>query len=83
MAVSRNDAVKAGITVNGLPLMTEESKARNVVPEDLDTYYRDNVIGGPGSFYLVVHTLQDFSRSIRQKLILEISGLTPEHDVRA
>jgi hypothetical protein len=76
---ARDDAVKAGITVNGLAVIVKSANSfRQAAPADLDSYYRDNVIGGPGSFYLAVYKLEDFSRSVLQKLVLEISGLQPE-----
>ena len=50
---------------------------RQPTPNDLDTYYRDNVIGGPGSFYIAIKNIDDFARAVLQKLVLEISSLTP------
>ena len=40
--LARDEAVAAGITINGLPILAEEPA--------LDTYYRKHVIGGPGAF---------------------------------
>jgi hypothetical protein len=70
---ARDEAVKEGITINGLPVMNEDPK-KNAAPPDLDTYYRDNVIGGPGSFYVVARNLKGFSESVLKKLLLEIAG---------
>lgn len=79
VADARDDAVKEGITVNGLAVIVKSANSfRQAAPADLDAYYRDNVIGGPGSFYLAVYKLEDFSRSVLQKLVLEISGRTPD-----
>ncbi|MCH9047007.1 MAG: DUF1194 domain-containing protein [SAR324 cluster bacterium] len=44
---------------------------------DLDLYYRDCVIGGPGAFIVVAESFQDFGSAIRRKLVLEIAGLAP------
>ena len=77
---ARDDAVKAGITINGLAIMTPRPSWRQPTPPDLDTYYRDTVIGGPGSFYLSIKTLDDFSRAVLQKMVLEISSLLPGPD---
>ena len=44
---------------------------------DLDIYYEDCVIGGPGAFNLVVQTPENFARAIRAKLLLEIAGIPP------
>lgn len=83
ITVSRDDAVAAGITINGLAVMTQRQTWRTPAPTDLDIYYRDNVIGGPGSFYIAVRGLEDFSHSVIQKMILEISGLTGPSKPRA
>lgn len=69
---ARDAAVKAGITINGLPVINEDPK-KNAAPPDLDTYYRDNVIGGPGSFYVVTRNIRGFSESLLHKLVLEIA----------
>ncbi|MBX7198767.1 MAG: DUF1194 domain-containing protein [Rhodospirillaceae bacterium] len=74
---ARDAAVKAGVTINGLPVMNEDPK-KNAAPPDLDTYYRDNVIGGPGSFYVTTRNVEGFKESLLKKLVLEIAGLTPE-----
>lgn len=63
---ARDAAVAADITVNALPIMTDVA--------DLDLYYRDQVIGGPGAFLLSALDFDDFARAIRQKLLREIGG---------
>jgi len=75
VTAARDAAVAAGITINGLAVMNERPKWKQSAPNDLDVYYRDNVIGGPGSFYIAVRNLDDFSRSVLQKMVLEIAGL--------
>ena len=47
---------------------------------DLDTYYEDCVIGGPGSL-VSIKDRDKFKEAIRTKLILEVAGRTPEHQV--
>jgi hypothetical protein len=42
---------------------------------NLDLYYRDCVIGGPGALYVIAKDFQAFANAIRRKLILEISDL--------
>jgi len=75
---ARDDAVKQGVTINGLPILAESS-LNGPYPSipDLDLFFRDCVIGGPGSFYVVAHGFDDFARAVRKKLILEIAGLAP------
>ncbi len=72
---ARDAAVKAGIIINGLPIMNERAAYRTKIPPDLDKYYTENVTGGRGSFTLVVKNLEDFHKLVLQKLILEIAQL--------
>ncbi len=68
-AGSRDAAVAAGLTINGLPILTLEP--------GLDRWYGENVIGGPGAFVIAVTNYDDFAAAILKKLVLEIalSGL--------
>ncbi|MCO5732273.1 DUF1194 domain-containing protein [Rhizobium sp. SSA_523] len=70
----RNTAVESGIIINGLALMLRPSGTAT----GLDRYYGDCVIGGPGSFVLPVHDIADFATAVRRKLVLEVSGVTPD-----
>lgn len=56
-----------GVTVNGLPIITPDFP-------NLDTYYLDQVITGPGSFVEIASGFEDFGRAIRKKLLREISS---------
>jgi hypothetical protein len=42
-------------------------------PGSLEKYYRENVIGGPGSFVMVADDFNSFGRAIIKKLIAEIA----------
>jgi hypothetical protein len=46
------------------------------IPE-LDTYYRDCVIGGQGAFLVPVRGREQFPQAIKTKILLEIAGLMP------
>ncbi|MEQ1942863.1 DUF1194 domain-containing protein [Mesorhizobium sp. VNQ89] len=72
--VSRDAVVAQGIVINGLPLMTTAgfSSAFDVV--DLDRYYTDCVIGGPGAFMIPVNDWSQFPEAVRRKLVLELAG---------
>jgi hypothetical protein len=72
--MARDETVKAGITINGLPVMNQRPPWRESAPPDLDKYYTENVVGGPGSFSLVVRDLKDFGDAVVRKMILEIAG---------
>ena len=71
----RDQVAEQGIIINGLPLSLRPSGQR-FGPIDLDAYYRENVIAGPGSFVLSVDDFDTLGSSIRSKLILEIADAT-------
>lgn len=73
---SRDDAVKAGITINGLAIINDRPQGW-AAPIPLDQYYRENVIGGPGAFLVVASDFQSFGEAIRRKLVMEIAGCAP------
>lgn len=73
-AAARDDAVAAGITINGLPVINERLNFYRPPEGDLDIYYRDNVIGGPGAFMIVAENFSAFTGAVLSKLIREIAG---------
>jgi hypothetical protein len=73
--VARDDAVAKGITVNGLPVMMDRPNFGRPPDRELDRYYEENVIGGPGAFMVVADTFANFGEAILSKLIREIAGL--------
>ena len=75
---ARDWAVTRGITINGLPIVNDRPSFFGRPPmKDLDLYYRDCVIGGPGAFYVVAKDFKDFARAVLRKLILEIANREP------
>lgn len=75
---ARDEAVAKGIVINGLPIVNERPNPWGRLPmAHLDLYFRNCVIGGPGSFLVVAKNFPDFARAVRRKLILEIVGLAP------
>ena len=74
---ARDSVLARGIVVNGLPLMTREGMGSRWHLEDLDIYYRDCVIGGPGAFVIPVTDWDQFAEAVRRKLVLELAGRTP------
>ena len=62
---ARDEAVAAGIGINGLPILALEPF--------LDRYYHENVIGGPGAFVVVAKDYDTFADAILKKLITEIA----------
>jgi hypothetical protein len=63
---ARDEAVRDGIIINGLPISSIEP--------NLDKYYFDHVIGGPGSFVVPAESYEQFATAIVRKLILEIAS---------
>ncbi|HJO73649.1 MAG TPA: DUF1194 domain-containing protein [Rhodospirillales bacterium] len=83
VVAARERAVKAGMTINGLPILDKgDNKLSYFNIPDLDLYYQNCVIGGPGAFVVVANTILDFAHAVRRKLILEIAGLTPPGHIR-
>jgi len=64
---ARDEAVRAGVIINGLPIVSLEY--------DLDRYYFNNVIGGPGSFIVPAESYDNFGQAVLRKLILEIASI--------
>ncbi|WP_114949166.1 DUF1194 domain-containing protein [Microvirga calopogonii] len=73
---ARDEAIGAGITINGLPILLKDPSGAWDI-ENLDLYYRDCVIGGPGAFMIPVHGRHQFVEAIRTKIVREVSGRAP------
>lgn len=73
----REQVIAQGITINGLPLMLKDSQPSWNSMLNLDHYYEDCVIGGPGSFSIPVRSREGFADAVRMKLVNEIAGLQP------
>src|SRR5215510_10004337 len=65
-ASARDAAVRAGIIINGLPIL--------VLELGLDHYYLDHVIGGPGVFVIAAESYEAFADAILKKLIREMAA---------
>jgi len=74
----RDRAVAQGIVINGIVILTDIQFAQNPrhtnPPGGIAQYYRDNVIGGPGSFVTVAEDYNSFGRAMVQKLVAEIAA---------
>jgi hypothetical protein len=62
---ARDEAIAADVIINGLPILAWEP--------DLDYYYKQNVIGGPGAFMIVAKDFDTFADAILRKMINEIA----------
>jgi len=89
LAAARAAALARGITINGLPILNDRIQPWGFgTPreENLDVYYSENVIGGPGAFMIAAESFEDFRAAILSKLIREIaerSVLPPSSRVHA
>lgn len=72
---ARAEALSRGITINGLPVEMDplSSEAKTI-----ETYYRDEVIGGPGAFVVASSGGPDFELAVKAKIQTEVAGLMPE-----
>jgi hypothetical protein len=63
---ARDEAVRAGVSINGLPIL--------VLEPYLDQYYWTNVVGGPNAFVIAVDSYAAFAAAVFKKLIIEVSA---------
>lgn len=79
VADARDRAVAAGITVNGIVILTDPEGLPPFLREHtnpaggLAAYYRDAVIGGEGAFVMTAARFEAFGRALVAKLLREIS----------
>ena len=78
VTIARDEALSKGIIINGLPIMVKEPSYSTMDIDNLDYYYEDCVIGGPGSFVLSIKDREKFKEAIRTKLLMEVAGRMPE-----
>ena len=78
---ARDAALAKGIVINGLPIMVKEPSLATTDIANLDLYYEDCVIGGPGAFIITIRDREKFQEAIRTKLVLEVAGLMPARPV--
>ena len=81
VTLARDAAVEKGVIINGLPIMVKEPSYSTMDIDNLDFYYEDCVIGGPGSFVVSIKDRDKFKEAIRTKLLLEVAGRTPERRI--
>ena len=81
---ARNEAIGAGVTINGLAIFNQRAAAEGGFlalhtnpPGGLAKYYRENVIGGSGAFVVQIDDFKTFDEAMIRKLITEISAKPP------
>jgi hypothetical protein len=75
---ARDEVLAKGIVINGLPLMLKRPNPATMDIPNLDVYYEDCVVGGPGSFVVPIQEREKFKEAIRTKLVLEVAGRVPQ-----
>src|ERR1700759_4550432 len=78
VTIARDEALSKGIIINGLPIMVKEPSYSTMDIDNLDYYYEDCVIGGPGSFVITIKDREKFKEAIRTQMLLEGAGRAPE-----
>lgn len=82
VTAARDDALKAGVTINGLAIINENPVSYTFAhvqpPGGLPNWYTENVTGGPGSFVVEVRSFQAFGEAMTRKLLNEIAGTMPQ-----
>ena len=73
---ARDAVLGDGIVINGLPILLPRSSGGWGAIDHLDAYYRDCVIGGPGSFMIPITEMSQFLSATKQKIIREVAELT-------
>lgn len=81
VTVARDAALEKGVVINGLPIMVKEPSYSTMDIDNLDYYYEDCVVGGPGSFVIAIKDREKFKEAIRTKLLMEVAGRTPDRPV--
>jgi hypothetical protein len=83
---ARDAALALGVTINGLVILSDTPLPWNPEhtnpPGGLAKYYRDNVVGGPGSFVIEAQDFNSFGQAIVSKLIAEIASAEPRPNAR-
>jgi hypothetical protein len=64
---ARDASIASGVTINGLAILASEP--------NLEGYYRENVIGGDGSFVVIAEDFPAFANAILNKLVREIASV--------
>lgn len=77
VTLARDEAVANGVTINGIVILSDSPTPWNPEhtnpPGGLASYYRNNVIGGPGAFVMVAENFKSFGNALVNKLIAEIA----------
>lgn len=73
LSFAREQALGAGITINGLAI-SRPGSSRPFRGVALETHFERDVVGGPGAFVVTVDETLSFADAVIKKLVLEIAG---------
>jgi uncharacterized protein DUF1194 len=74
--LARDAAVAQGVTINALAILQDDRLGPNGRPWLVETY-EQTITGGFGAFAIAAKSRADFARALREKMVLEISGIPP------
>ncbi len=75
LSAARGDALAKGFTINALAIRRPGSgRPGGPGGQALETYYANEVIGGPGAFVEIADETRPFAIAARRKLLTEIAG---------
>ena len=74
VTAARDEAVARGITIKGLPVLVARERSGR---PDLERYFEECVIGGPGAFVLSARSREEMAETVLRKLLIEISDRAP------
>ncbi|WP_372619909.1 DUF1194 domain-containing protein [Falsiroseomonas sp.] len=77
LAEARAEALGKGVVLNGLAVLDRTPQPWSAGLPPLDDYYREQVIGGPGSFLMVAEGFDAFETAVKRKIIREIAAAPP------
>ncbi len=77
IAEARDAAVGRDVTINGLAVLCHDCSGRPG-RGDLEAQFTDQLIAGPDAFVVTADSDLAFAEAVRRKLILEISGVSPD-----
>ncbi len=77
LAEARAEALAKGIVLNGLAVLDRNPQPWAAGLPPVDSYYRDEVIGGPGAFLMVAEGFDAFETAVKRKIIREIAAAPP------
>ena len=84
---ARDQAMEQGVTINGLAIINTQANPgyafHTQPPGGLPKYYQENVVGGAGSFLLVIENFESFADAMTRKLITEIAAASSEKQTAA